>query len=174
MERRSAKTFSTVNLGKLKSLPCYIILLMPHSSHLVLSHIQEWWIWQNAYCSVLRVKSCLAHIKPMTVLTLELLAAVLAIQWDLKSELEVTLHQSVFWTEFTTVLQYIENESTSFHTFVSNCLTVIHQHSQPSQWRYTNSEFNPADDASRGLTVDSIVAFLSTIVSPWPGCSKAA
>ena len=40
---------------------------------------------------------------------------------------------------------------------MSNHLTVIHEHSKPSQWRYVNSEFNPADDASRGLTVDTMI-----------------
>ena len=113
----------------------------------------------NAYCSFLMGKSRLAHIKPMTVPRLELSAAVLAVQLDetLKSELEIPLHQSVFWTDSTTVLQYIRNESARFHTFVSNRLTVIHEHSEPSQWRYVNSEINPADDASRGLTVDTMI-----------------
>ena len=69
----------------------------------------------------------------------------------------IPLHQSVFWTASTTVLQYIRNESARFQTFVSNRLTVIHEHSEPSQWRYVNSEFNPADDASRGLTVDKMI-----------------
>ena len=113
----------------------------------------------NAYCSFFMAQSRLAHIKPTTVPRLELSAAVLAVQLDetLKSELEIPLHQSVFWTDSTTVLQYIRNESARFHTFVSNRLTVIHEHSEPSQWRYVNSEFNPADDASRGLTVDTMI-----------------
>ena len=95
----------------------------------------------------------------MTVPRLELSAAVLAVQLDetLESELEIPLHQSVFWMDSTTVLQYIRNESARFHTFVSNHLTVIHEHSEPSQWRYVNSEINPADDASRGLTVDTMI-----------------
>ena len=113
----------------------------------------------NAYCWFLMGKSRLAHIKPMTVPRLELSAAVLAVQLDetLESELEIPLHQSVFWTDSTTVLQYIRNESARFHTFVSNRLTVIHEHSEPYQWRYVNSEINPADDASRGLTVDTMI-----------------
>ena len=40
---------------------------------------------------------------------------------------------------------------------MSNRLTVIHEHSEPNQWRYVNSEINPADDASRGLTVDTMI-----------------
>ena len=60
----------------------------------------------HAYCSFLMGKSRLVHIKPMTVPRLELSAAVLAVQLDdtLQSELEIPLHQSVFWTDSTTVL----------------------------------------------------------------------
>ena len=119
----------------------------------------------SAYCSFLMGKSRLAHIKLMTVPRLELSAAVLAVQLDdtLKSELEIPLHHYTnlysghSFIHFTTVLQYIRNESVRFQTFVSNRLTVIHEHSEPSQWRYVNSEFNPADDASRGLTVDAMI-----------------
>ena len=98
----------------------------------------------NAYCSFLMGKSCLVHIKPVTVPRLELSAAVLVVQLDqtLKSELEIPLHQSVFWMDSTTVLQYIRNESARFHMFVSNHLTVIHEQSELSQWRHVNSEFN--------------------------------
>ena len=60
----------------------------------------------NAYCSFLMGKSRLAHIKPTTVPRLELSAAVLAVQLDktLKSELEIPVRQSVFWSDSTTVL----------------------------------------------------------------------
>ncbi|XP_078351492.1 uncharacterized protein LOC144636211 [Oculina patagonica] len=132
----------------------------------------------NACCSFLMGKSRLAHIKPMTVPRLELSAAVLAVQLDktLKTELEIPVQQSVFWSDSTTVLQYIRNESSRFHTFVSNRLTVIHEHSEPKQWKYVNSELNPADHASRGLTVDGMISskwlcgpeFLSREEGLWP------
>ena len=75
------------------------------------------------------------------------------------------------------MLQCIRNETARFHTFVSNHLTVIHEHSEPSQWRYVNSELNPADDASRGLTVDTMIQnnrwlsgpeFLTKTEDLWP------
>ena len=87
----------------------------------------------SAYCSFLMGKSRLAHIKLMTVPRLELSAAVLAVQLDdtLKSELEIPLHHYTnlysghSFIHFTTVLQYIRNESVRFQTFVSNRLTVM-------------------------------------------------
>ena len=70
----------------------------------------------------------------------------------LRKELEVSINRSVFWTDSTSVLRYIENENKRFHTFVSNRLTVIHDGSTPGQWRYVDSKRNPSDAASRGLS----------------------
>lgn len=54
------------------------------------------------------------------------------------------------------MLQYIRNQSKRFHTFVANRLSVIHENSAPHQWRYVSSEDNPADEVSRGLTVEEM------------------
>ncbi|XP_014667951.1 PREDICTED: uncharacterized protein LOC106809398 [Priapulus caudatus] len=67
---------------------------------------------------------------------------------------ELALDKSVFWSDSMTVLRYIANETTKFRTFVANRVETIHQHSDPSQWRYVSTNQNPADDASRGLTAD--------------------
>ena len=147
------------DLGKLKFAVLHYFADASQFAFGAVSYLRMVDSTDNAYCSFLMGKSRLAHIKPMTVPRLELSAAVLAVQLDetLKSELEIPLHQSVFWMDSTTVLQYIRNESARFQTFVSKRLTVIHEHCEPSQWRYVNSEFNPADDASRGLTVDAMI-----------------
>ena len=50
----------------------------------------------------------------------------------------------------TSVLQFINNESKRFHTFVSNRLQKIHNGSAATQWRYVNTKSNPADILSRG------------------------
>lgn len=49
------------------------------------------------------------------------------------------------------VLQYIKNMTKRFQTFIANRVAIIHDGSQPAQWRYVDSNSNPADDASRGL-----------------------
>ena len=111
------------------------------------------------HCAFLMGKSRLAHVKPMTIPRLELTAAVLAVQLDkmLREELDIVISDSVFWSDSTTVLQYIRNESRRFHVFVSNRLSVIHDGSRPQQWRYVGTRSNPADDASRGLTAKQIL-----------------
>ena len=56
-----------------------------------------------------------------------------------------------FWMDSERVLQYINNESNRFKTFVANRIALIHELSSPSCWRYVDSKSNPADYASRGL-----------------------
>ena len=112
------------------------------------------------HCAFLIGKSRLAHLKPMTVPRLELSAAVLAIQLDqtVREELDIPISQSTFWSDSTCVLQYIRNQSKRFHTFVANRLSVIHENSAPHQWRHVKSDLNPADEVSRGLTVEEMSA----------------
>ena len=74
------------------------------------------------HCTFLTGKSRLAHLKPMTVPRLELFAAVLAVQLDnsVREEFHVPITQSTYWSDSTCVLQYIRNQSKTFHTFVAN------------------------------------------------------
>ena len=66
----------------------------------------------------------------------------------LEDELDDKVHHVVFWTDSTAVLKYIANVSAHFHTFIANRVQVIHEASEPSQWRYVETKLNPADDAS--------------------------
>ncbi|XP_028679645.2 uncharacterized protein LOC114668167 [Erpetoichthys calabaricus] len=111
------------------------------------------------HCSFLMGKSRVAPLKQVTIPRLELTAAVVAVKMDkmLKGELQMPLEESTFWTDSTTVLKYISNESTQFKTFVANRISVIRDHSQPSQWRYVTSVLNPADQASRGLSIENFL-----------------
>ena len=74
----------------------------------------------------------------MTIPTLELSAAVVAVKLDrtLRVELEMKIDKSVFWSDSTAVLQYIRNEDKRFHTFLANRLAVIHDGSKPSEWNF--------------------------------------
>ena len=98
-------------------------------------------------------KARVAPLKQTTIPRLELTAAVLAVRIDkmLRKELQLMLEKSVFWTDSTTVLKYIANETKRFHTFVANRTSVIREASDIEQWRYVSSKENPADDTSRGM-----------------------
>ena len=73
---------------------------------------------------------------------------------------EISEEQSAIFDDyrlhyFCTIL-YIINQSKRFHTFVANRPSVIHDNSATCQWRHVSSELNPADEISRGLTVDEM------------------
>jgi len=116
--------------------------------------------FENITVSFLIGKSRLAHLRPMTIPRLELSAAVLATEMDkvLEKELEFDIDDSIFWTDSTSVLQYIRNTSRRFHTFVANRVTTIHENTKIFQWRYVPSELNPADVASRGIAATELNA----------------
>ena len=105
------------------------------------------------HCSLVMGKSRVAPMKPMTIPRLELTAATVAVKQhcQIREELDLKIDATIFWTDSTCVLQYINNESGRFSTFVANRIAAIHDNSSPSQWRYVNTEVNPADYASRGL-----------------------
>ena len=115
--------------------------------------------YSNVHCSFLMSTTRLAPLKSLSVPRLELTAATLAVKLDkmFRRELEIPISCSMFWTDSTSVLGYIENEDKRFHTFVSNRLTIIHDGSTPDQRRYVDSKRNPSDAASRGLSAKALL-----------------
>ena len=96
----------------------------------------------NSKCSFVMRKSRLAPIKPLTILRMELSAAVVATKLEKITQKELTLQidESFFWTDSTCVLCYVENEDKRFQTFVANRIATIHNVTSPSQWMYVNTE----------------------------------
>ena len=106
----------------------------------------------QVHCSFIFGKARVLPVKGMTIPRAELTAATLAARIDLvlRRALQIQIDDSIFWTDSTTVIRYIRNEHTRFHTFVSNRLAVIRDASCPRQWRHVESSENPGDSASRG------------------------
>ena len=107
----------------------------------------------NAHLSLVMGKSRVTPVKSVSVPRLELTAAVIGVKLGrlITSELEFQFESVNYWTDSTTVLQYIANTTTRFKIFVANRLEVIHSASSPKQWRHVDTKKNPADIASRGL-----------------------
>ena len=122
------------------------------------------------HCSFVLGKSCLSPLKTVTIPRLELTAATVSVRLDtlISKELDypAPLGDTFFWTDSTTVLRYMENETKRFQTFVANRITLIRERSSPSQWKYVESKKNPADCASRGLSVGSFLVTNSWIREP--------
>ncbi|XP_049918294.1 uncharacterized protein LOC126401218, partial [Epinephelus moara] len=120
------------------------------------------------HVSFMLCKARVAPLKQVTIPRLELTAAVLAVRVDtmLRAELQLLLEKSCFWTDSTSVLKYIRNEDRRFQTFVANRISTIRRATDVSQWRYIHTTQNPADEASRGLTMDHLLTNRRWIEGP--------
>ena len=112
----------------------------------------------QAHCSLVMAKARVAPLKATTVPRLELQAAVLSAKTAtfLDTELDYPDITHFFWTDSKVVLGYIKNKTTRFHMYVANRVEQICQRSNPEQWHYIATSENPADHASRGLSVDEL------------------
>ena len=137
----------------------------------------------DVHCAIVIAKARVAPVKQVTVPRLELNAATVAVRVNsmIQRELEIPVDKTVFWTDSMTVLRYINNESARFKTFVANRVEVIHDGSHVSQWRYVQTKDNPADDSSRGLSIDQLLKterwlsgpkFLWSGEEEWPACQE--
>ncbi len=114
----------------------------------------------DVHCAMVMAKSRVAPLKLTTVPRLELAAAVVSVEISsvLKKELDYTVIEETFWTDSKVVLGYISNEARRFHTFVANRVQRIRHSTTVEQWKYIPTDENPADHASRGLTVRELLA----------------
>ena len=111
------------------------------------------------HCCLVMAKSRVTPVKPITIPRLELTAGVVAVKVSamLNKELDYQDMKEVFWTDSKVVLGYINNEARRFHTFVANRVQQIKDHTSAEQWKYIDSDANPADHASRGLHVQDLI-----------------
>ena len=131
-------------------------------------------------CSFLMARSRLAPLRQLTVLRLELQAAVLATRLanTIKREIDcLDGTKTTFWSDSEVILHYIRNESKRFHTFVANRIAEIRTASESDEWRYVPSNMNPADIGSRGTSAAELLkqtewlsgpAFLRQPAASWP------
>ena len=104
-------------------------------------------------------KSRVAPSKMTTIPRLELTAAVVAAKVGvmLQEELNYANLKQYYWTDSKVVLGYINNVAKRFHTFVANRVQIIRSNTDTKEWRYIDTKNNPADHASRGLSVEELM-----------------
>ena len=115
---------------------------------------------QKVHCAFIMGKSRVAPLKHITIPRLELSAALVAVKVSTMLNVELNYENivDVFWTDSKVVLGYVCNDSRRFQVFVANRVQQIRNVTSPKQWNYVESEANPADDASRGLTAEQLVS----------------
>ena len=130
-------------------------------------------------CAFLMGKARCSPIKQVTIPRLELTAAGVSVRVSnvLAKELDVTPDNRFYWTDSTTVLKYLTNEKARYKTFVANRVQTIRDTTTPDEWHYVDSALNPADDASRALTMSRFLenkrwingpSFLWKAMDEWP------
>ncbi|XP_057294388.1 uncharacterized protein LOC130622946 [Hydractinia symbiolongicarpus] len=111
----------------------------------------------NVNCCLLLGKSRVAPIKMVSIPRLELTAATVAVKVGvmLKQEMPAVDYEC-YWTDSNVVLGYINNESRRFHIFVANRIQQIQENTSLDQWNHVPTHENPADDASRGISLKHV------------------
>ena len=158
-ELKVSRCFKPEDFGEVETVELHHFSDASESGFGAVSYVRSVNYEGKIHCSFAIGKSRVAPLKPMTIPRLELSAATVAVKLDLmlKRELEVQVDRSVFWTDSTAVIKYIKNENKRFQTFVANRIAMIKDGSSPSQWNYIRTNKNPADDASRGISVEDLI-----------------
>ena len=114
---------------------------------------------KRVHCSFVMGKARVAPLKSGTIPRLELSAAVVYARSSKWLEKELAFPNAVehFWTDSKVVLGYISNPSRRFHVYVANRIQEIHNRTNSVQWHHVESEENPADAASRGISALQLV-----------------
>ena len=130
-------------------------------------------------CRFVIGKSRVAPVKPLTIPKLELQAAVLGtrLAQSVLSDTKYSVSETHYWSDSTTVLQWIRGTTTRHPTFIASRIAEILDESKPGQWHHVPGKVNVADDGSRGLQASEITngcrwlngpAFLLLPRDAWP------
>lgn len=116
---------------------------------------------QQVSTNMVLAKARVAPSNVTTIPRLELQAAVLSAVLSnfVHQQLHnITIRKMYFYTDSQVVVGYINNDAKRFLTYVSNRVQKIRDLTDPKDWYYIPTKQNPADHASRGLSVEQLLA----------------
>ncbi|XP_048259935.1 uncharacterized protein LOC124119260 [Haliotis rufescens] len=133
----------------------------------------------SSHVSFVAARSRVAPKKALSMPRLELLAALTGAQLasTLTSEMTIDIHKVIMWSDSTTVLAWLTSQSCRYKVFVGTRVAEIQTLTEYHDWRYIPSEENPADDITRGKTLQDLCAetrwrngpaFLNLSDTEWP------
>ena len=97
-------------------------------------------------------------MRHLSIPRLELQAAVMAVRLkeQIVKEHETKIHSCNFWTDSTTVLQWIHSSHRKQQVFVANRVAEILDTTNVSQWNHVRGISNPADIGTQAINVDKL------------------
>ena len=122
-------------------------------------------------------KARVAPLKQHTITKLQLQAAVLGtrIANFVKRESTLPISQTFFCSDSTTVIQWIRNSHKRQQVCIANRVSEVLETTTVHQWRHCPGDINPADDATRGISITDLTdtwftgpSFLLKTPENWP------
>ena len=123
-------------------------------------------------------KCRVAPMRHLSIPRLELQAAVMAVRLkeQIVKEHEMRINSCSFWSDSTTVLQWIHSSHRKQQVFVANRVAEILDTTDVSQWKHVSGINNPADIGTRAINIEELKrsewltgpAWLKRPESEWP------
>ena len=123
-------------------------------------------------------KCRVAPMRHLSIPRLELQAAVMAVRLkkQIVKEHEMKIQCCSFWSDTTTVLQWIHSSHRKQQVFVANRVAELLDTTDVSQWRHVSGINNPADIGTRAINIKELrmsdwligPAWLKRPESEWP------
>ena len=103
-------------------------------------------------------KCRVAPMRHLSIPRLELQAAVMAVRLkeQIVKEHEMKINSCSFWSDSTTVLQWIHSSHRKQQVFVANRVAEILDTTDVSQWKHVSGINNPADIGTRAINIEEL------------------
>lgn len=111
------------------------------------------------YSGLLCSRSKVASLRGVTILRLELNAALLLTQFAAKVSQSwgIEIKDFRFWSDSKVVLGWLNSQPSRLKTYVANRMEQILEVTDASQWQYVNTNHNPADIISRAIDAHELL-----------------